>query len=157
MKIESKISGQQQPNSHTVINFPNGIPSFEDQTKFQLFQQEGSDMVYHLQSLVNDAICFFVVHPSHFNINYNFVLSDEEEATLEIQSPDDLLILLILHKDEDSSSDSKPSIKGSIRSPILINIEKKIGIQKVLPFIEQSITLTDKSNENEIDVSETER
>jgi flagellar assembly factor FliW len=91
-----------------------------------------------------------VAHPAHFNINYNFVLTDEEEQLLQLQSSDDLLILILLHKDDGDSG--KPTIKGSIKSPLVINTEKRIGLQKLLITIEQSITLTEKNSQ--IDVSE---
>ncbi len=152
MEIESKAFDTQQPTPNTIINFPNGIPGFENQTQFQLLNQEGSEIVFLLQSMVNDDIAFSVAHPSHFNINYHFVLSDEEKNTLEIQSEDDLLILLILHREDSSDLSSQPTIKGSIKSPLLINTKKKIGIQKPLSAIEQTITLTEKNNK--IDVSE---
>lgn len=150
MEIKSKAFGEQQINPDTIISFPNGIPGFEDQTQFQLFQQEESEIVYLLQSTINTHIAFSVAHPSNFNINYQFILTDDEEATLDVESFDDLLILLILHKDENSDEPSQPTIKGSIKSPLLINTKKRIGIQKIMSVIEQSITFTDKSNEIEV-------
>ena len=153
MEIESKAFGNHPLTPNTIINFPNGIPGFENQTQFQIFQIEGSEIVFQLQSLINDDIAFSVAHPSHFNINYHFSLSDDEQATLEIQSVADLLILLILHRDDSSDISSQPTIKGSIKSPLLINTKNNVGIQKPLAAIEQSITLTEKNNE--IDVSET--
>ncbi|MFW5443397.1 MAG: flagellar assembly protein FliW [Methylococcaceae bacterium] len=153
MEIESKSFSQQQLTPNTILNFPNGIPGFEKQTQFQFNQQQDSEIVFQLQSLVDDDIAFSIAHPAHFNINYHFILTDDEQATLEIQSANDLLILLILHRDENSSMPDHPTIKGSIKSPLLINTKNKIGIQKPLAAIEQSITLTEKSNE--IDVSET--
>lgn len=152
MEIESK-SFNKQPSTDTIINFPNGIPGFEDQTQFQLFHQEGNKIVFVLQSLDNTSLVFPVAHPSHFNINYQFILSDEEQAQLQIQSTEDLLLLLLLHKDENSPPSDPPMIKGSIKSPLLINIKNKIGIQKTLSAIEQSITVTEKSSE--INVAET--
>lgn len=152
MEIQSKLLGNQQVNPETIITFPHGIPGFEDQTRFKLFHQEGSEIVYWLQSLDNDDLTFSVAHPSHFNINYNFVLTDDEESLLEAKSQDDLLILILLHKDEEEGT-GKPTIKGSIKAPLLINSEKRIGYQKVLVAIEQSITLTEKNSQ--IDVSET--
>jgi len=152
MEIESKAFGAQQPTTDTLITFPKGIPGFEEQSQFQLFQQKDSEVVFLLQSLSNDSLAFSVAHPSHFNINYHFILSDEEEALLEIDSLDDLLILLILHRDANPEKDNNPTIKGSIKSPLLINTKKRIGLQKSLVEIEQSITLTEKSSE--IDVSE---
>lgn len=149
MEIQSKQLGNQQVNSDTIITFPRGIPGFEDQSRFRLVQQEGSEIVYWLQSVDNEDLVFSVAHPAHFNINYSFVLTDDEEQLLQLANLDDLVILIMLHKDDEGG---KPTIKGSIKSPLLINSEKRIGFQKVLVTIEQSITLTEKISE--IDVSE---
>jgi flagellar assembly factor FliW len=146
MEIQSKLLGNQQIDPDTIINFPQGIPGFEDQKRFKFFHQEGSEIVYWLQSLDNAELIFSVAHPLNFNINYTFTLTDEEEALLQAQSADDLLILILLHKDDDEVT-GKPTIKGSIKSPILINSEKRIGYQKVLTAFEQSITLIEKSSE----------
>lgn len=153
MEIKSKAFADQQVTSDTIISFPKGIPGFEDQTQFQLFRQEDNEIVFLLQSTMDENIAFSVAHPSNFNINYQFLLTDEEVATLDMQSTDELLILLILHKDENSSKPNLPTVKGSIKSPLLINIEKQIGIQKTMAKVEQSITYTEKNNE--IEVTET--
>ena len=153
MEIKSKTFSEKKIASETIISFPDGIPGFEDQTQFQLFEQENSEIVYLLQSTLNEEVAFSVAQPIHFNINYNFMLTDAEEATLEIESIDDLLILLILHKDNESDALGLPTIKGSLKSPLVINTKKRIGIQKPLATVEQSITLTEKHNE--IEVSET--
>ena len=150
MEIKSKTFGVQSVDPDTIITFPNGIPGFENDTRFKFFHQEGSDIIYWLQSLDNDELLFSVAHPSHFNINYNFSLTNEEEATLGIENADDLIIMIILHKNENASD--KPTIKGSIKSPLVINGKARVGIQKNLSQVEQSITLTETSNE--IDVSE---
>lgn len=153
MEIKSKNFGSQQLDSSSIINFPKGVPGFEDQTQFKIFQLDDNKIIYSLQSQISADVAFSVALPSHFNISYNFSLSSEEEETLGINSIDDLLILLILHKNEDGTSINQPTIKGSIKSPILINSNKKIGLQKLLAEVEQSITLTEKHNE--IEVSET--
>jgi flagellar assembly factor FliW len=146
MDIQSKQLASQELNPDTIISFPWGLPGFEDQTRFRLFHQEGSEIVYWLQAVDNDDLVFSVAHPTHFNINYSFVLTDEEEALLQVTNSDDLLILIVLHKDEQGDS-GKPTIKGSIKSPLVINSDKRIGLQKVLVNIEQSITLTEKASE----------
>jgi flagellar assembly factor FliW len=151
MEIQSKLLGNQQVNPDTILTFPHGIPGFEDQTRFKLFHQEGSEIVYWLQAVDSDDLTLSVAQPSHFNINYSFVLTDEEEQLLQLESADDLLILIVLHK-QDENHTGKPTIKGSIKSPLVINSAKRIGLQKVLIAIEQSITLTEKVSE--IDVLE---
>lgn len=151
MEIQSKLLGNQQVNPDTILTFPHGIPGFEDQTRFKLFHQEGSEIVYWLQAVDSDDLTLSVAHPANFNINYSFVLTDEEEQLLQLESSDDLLILIVLHKQDEHNTD-KPTIKGSIKSPLVINSAKRIGLQKVLGAIEQSITLTEKVSE--IDVLE---
>ncbi|MDI1276289.1 flagellar assembly protein FliW [Methylobacter sp.] len=149
MEIKSSFFGEQTIDPSTIISFPNGIPGFEDQTRFKLFHQEGDNpLIFWLQSLDDESLMFSVAQPSMFNINYNFVLDDAEEATLGIEDTADALILIILLKDESD----QPTVKGSIKSPLVINSAKRIGLQKVLTQVEQSITLTEVSNE--INVSE---
>lgn len=149
MEIKSIFFGEQSIDPSTVINFPQGIPGFEDQTRFKLFHQEGDNpLIFWLQSLDDESLIFSVAQPSVFNINYNFVLSDEEESLLEAEDVADMVILIILHKD----ASDQPTVKGAIKSPLVINSAKRLGLQKVLVHVEQSITLTEECNE--INVSE---
>jgi flagellar assembly factor FliW len=151
MEIKSSFLGEQSIDPSTIISFPNGIPGFEDQTRFKLFHQEGKEnpQVFWLQSVDKESLTLSVAQPSIFNINYVFVLSDEEEALLEIEDPDDLLILVILLKD----ASGQLTVEDAIRYPLVINCAKRIGLQKGLAQVSQSITLTETSNE--INVSET--
>jgi flagellar assembly factor FliW len=143
VEIKSSIFGEQTIDPNTIINFPNGIPGFEDQTRFKLFHQEGDNpLIFWLQSLDDESLVFSVAQPSIFNINYDFVLTDAEEVILEIKDTSDILILIMLHKDPSDQS----AIKGSIKSPLVINSAKRIGLQKILTQIDQSITLTDVTN-----------
>jgi flagellar assembly factor FliW len=149
MEIKSSFLGEQAIDPSTIISFPNGIPGFEDQTRFKLFHQEGDNpLIFWLQSLDDESLALSVAQSARFNINYNFVLNDAEEAILGLEDTADALILIILHKDESG----QPAIKGSINSPLVINSAKRIGLQKVLVNVEQSIILTEACNE--INVSE---
>jgi len=148
MEIKSKFLGEQSVDPSTIITFPRGLPGFEVDTRFKFFHQEGSDIVFWLQSLDNEELLFSVAQPAHFNINYSFSLTDEEEAVLEVKDSSDLIFMIILHKTEDEID--KPTIKGSIKSPLVINSKSRKGIQKTLLHVEQSITLTETSNEIEV-------
>lgn len=152
MKIKSKFLGEQRVDPDTIIFFPKGIPGFEDQTRFKLFHQEDNPIIFWLQSVDDEDLTFSAANPVDFNINYSFILTDEEQALLELGSPDELAVLILLRTDENDEESGKPAIKGSIKSPILINVNSRKGIQKVLVQIEQSITLTEKNHE--IDFSE---
>ncbi|WP_431067201.1 flagellar assembly protein FliW [Methylotuvimicrobium sp.] len=152
MEIKSKFLGEQRVDPDTIIVFPKGIPGFEDQTRFKLFHQEDNPIIFWLQSVDDEDLTFSAANPVDFNINYSFVLTDEEQTLLELSSPDELAVLILLHTDENDEESGKPTIKGSIKSPILINVNSRKGIQKVLVQVEQSITLTEKNHE--IDFSE---
>lgn len=152
MKIKSSLLGEQVIDPSSIIHFPNGIPGFEDQTRFKLFHQEDNPIIFWLQSLDDELLTFSVASPALFNINYNLTLSDKEEQTLALDNAEDIVVLILLHKDEDSQSPQQPTIKGSIKAPLIINSAKRIGLQKVLSNVEQSITLVETGNE--IDVSE---
>lgn len=144
MEIKSSFFGEQTIDPSTIIRFPKGIPGFEDQTRFKLFHQNGENpVIFWLQSLDDESLVFSVAQPTIFNINYSFVLTDAEQTLLEIDDVADLLILIILHKD----ATSQPTIKGAIKSPLVINGVKGIGLQKVLVQVEQSITLTETKSE----------
>lgn len=152
MEFKSKLFGVQTIDPDTIINFPNGIPSFEDQKRFKLFHQEGSKIVYWLQSLDDEDLVFSVCSPVHFNLSYNFSLSAEEEALLKLADVQDLIILVLLHKTEDPMG--SPTVKGSIKAPIIINSLERIGIQKIIAEAEQSITLTENTHANAIELTE---
>ncbi|MGR9053750.1 MAG: hypothetical protein ACU84J_13980 [Gammaproteobacteria bacterium] len=71
-------------------------------------------------------------------------------ALLQLDHVDDLLILILLHTDN-GAEPHKPTIKGSIKSPLLINSARKLGMQKCLGPVEQSITLTETRNTIELE------
>ena len=150
MEIQSKLLGEQNVNPDSIITFPLGLPGFEDQKRFKLFHQEGSEIVYWLQAIDDEDLTFSVAHPASFNINYSFILTDEEEALLQASNSEDLLVLIMLHKDTSDNPSDKPTIKGSIKSPLVINTVKRLGLQKLLLTVEQSITLTEKVSEIEV-------
>lgn len=152
MEIKSKFLGEQRVDPESIIFFPKGIPGFEDQRRFKLFHQEDNPIIFWLQSVDDEDLTFTAANPEDFNVNYSFVLTDEEQAILELKRPEELVILILLRTEAIDDLTGKPTIKGSIKSPVLINISTRKGMQKVLHQVEQSITLTEKSHA--IDFSE---
>jgi len=154
MEIQSSLLGKQHIDPDSIIQFPDGLPGFEDQKRFKLFHQEDNKALFWLQSIDDADLTFAVTTPATFNINYNFSLSEEETARLQLDENSDILLLILLHTDEENSTDNKPTVKGSIKAPLIINADKRIGFQKVFIDMEQSITLADEAR-NEINMTET--
>jgi len=153
MEIKTRFFGTQTIDPDSIITFPEGIPGFENFKRYKLFNQEGNDKIYWLQSIDDERLSFSVTHPGHFNINYSFELSDQEQTTLHANESTELAFLILLHEQEnETDQENKPVIKGSINSPLVINTQQRIGIQKNLHNAQQSITLMEEKNE--INVSE---
>ncbi|PKM13326.1 MAG: flagellar biosynthesis protein FliW [Gammaproteobacteria bacterium HGW-Gammaproteobacteria-3] len=146
MEIKSKLLGNQQIDPDTILTFPEGIPGFENQTRFKLFHQENNPIIHWLQAVDDEELTFSVASPGLFNINYSFLLTDRERSLLNLETEDDLVILILLQTD-DTQQETRPTIKGAIKAPILINSTRKTGMQKHLVQVEQSITLIEASNE----------
>ena len=142
MEIRTSLFGEQIIDPDTVITFPQGIPGFEDKTTYKLFHQEGNEIIFWLQSVDDAELGFSVADPANFKINYLFVLTDEEEQLLQLTDINDLAFLLILQKNDNEGD--KPVIKGTLTSPLVINTKTRLGIQKIIPRIEQSITLIEQ-------------
>lgn len=148
MEIRTSLFGAQLIDPETVITFPQGIPGFEDKTTYKLFKEEENEIIFWLQSVDDADLGFSVADPAEFNINYLFTLSDEEEQLLQLSDVNDLAFLLILQKNENIGD--KPMIKGTLTSPLVINTRTRLAIQKIIPRIEQSITLIEQSPEIQV-------
>lgn len=118
-------------DSGKVITFPKGIPGFETYTKYTLFhKQENKSCVYWLESVDSPQVTFTLVDPTDYGLNYTLNLSDEETAIIEAGDPRELAVLLMLSKKEEGTTAS--ALHANIAGPIVLNPEKRLGVQKVL-------------------------
>ena len=130
--------GEQAIDPDTLIHFPEGIVGFEDCTRFKLFHEEGGeDLVHWLQSADRAELSLSVADPTRFGIHYDFALDDRETALLELEQPEDALILLVLYKKAE-----QPGIHGAIGAPLVVNVKARKGLQKVLDNIESGALLS---------------
>ena len=100
--------------------------------------------MHWLQSIDEPDVAFSVVDPASFGLNYEFVLTDEEEQLLKMESVDDIAVLLIAYKPEPDAA-SKANINANINGPIVLNTRTRLGMQKVLVGLEADITLKSKN------------
>lgn len=118
-------------DSGKIITFPKGIPGFETYTKYTLFHKtEQQSCVYWFESVDDPAVTFTLVDPTDYGLNYSLDLSDDEAQTLETDDPQELAVLLMLSKKNEEGKGS--SLHANIGGPIILNPEKRLGIQKVL-------------------------
>ena len=75
------------------------------------------------------------------NISYEVHLSDADEKLLEAATGDDLQLAVIVYKDG-KAKDSQAAIKANMFAPIVLNVSKRRGIQKVLKEVDAQVALS---------------
>ena len=145
MKFHSTQFGMQEVDPESILTFPNGMPGFEGSTRYKLFHddQEQQVVVHWLQSIDEPDVAFALVDPAVFGLNYEFVLTDEEEQLLKMENVDDIAVLLIAYKPQPDAA-SSTNINANINGPIVLNTRTRLGLQKILVGIEADLTLKSK-------------
>ena len=85
-----------------------------------------------MESCDRPDVVFTFVDPNLYGLNYILELTDEEQSILEAERADDVAVLLMLWKDDDSARDQKRGLNANVAGPVLINVETGIGIQKII-------------------------
>jgi flagellar assembly factor FliW len=127
MKVKTTRFGDVEVNESNVITVLGGIIGFEHYTKFVILDFMKDSELRWLQSLNDQEVSFVICDPWYFFKDYNFELSDADQAELGIESLDDVLAVAISTIPADISKTTLNLI-----SPIVINLKKMIGKQVIL-------------------------
>ena len=141
MKIESPRFGSLEVDADKLIEFPGGLPGFEDCKKFTLLEmgEDKSSGVGILQSVDHPEVAFSIAEPDQFGLHYEFSLTEDEENLLRVSRIEDVAVFLILRRN-DSGSNEIP-VKANLMAPLVINAAQRIGIQKVIGRVGCDVTL----------------
>ncbi len=141
MAITKTVSAQPEIDSGKIITFPQGIPGFEKYTKFTIFHKEEKGMnIYWMDSVASPTVTFTIVDPTSYGLHYELQLTDEEQKLLEADDPKFIAVLLILKKTEKKES-VQPGLNANIAGPLILNVKKRIGLQKVIIRPDLSISV----------------
>lgn len=151
IKLNTRF-GELSIDPSRIITFPNGIPGFENYTRWTLFHElndQGepvSGVVIHLQSLDNEKVMLSLTEPNLFGFNFELVLSDDEVNELKVENAGDVLVLTTLSEKDVTAQAlaakdivskiyvplSPEHMYANLAAPILINIKSRLGMQKIL-------------------------
>lgn len=147
MKIESLVFGTVDIPEDKVIEFPAGLPGFEDCKRFALTHEEGSSAsVFLLQGVDNPELVFSITGPDTLGVNYEFSLSDEDVATLGLTNPADAFIAVIVRKDDgDGKNPASAGLRANFMAPVVINVAARRGLQKIITRLGCDVTLRAES------------
>jgi flagellar assembly factor FliW len=137
MKIDIERLGLKDVtvDPETLFSFPEGIAGFEDCKRFKLFHEEGKATVFWLQSVDDTAVMFPIVAPEAFDIEYQIELSNEDCALIDLQSVEEVAVVVILYRDEAEGG----KIAANTRSPVILNLKSRKGMQKVLQDVHPTL------------------
>ncbi|QDF95631.1 flagellar biosynthesis protein FliW [Azoarcus sp. DD4] len=145
MKIESPVFGSAEVSDDKVIEFPAGLPGFDHCKRFVLVHEEGGDAsVFLLQSADDADVAFSVTGPEQLGVNYEFALTDEEVATLKLARPEEALVAVIVRKDGELGSPASTGLRANFMAPLVINVEARRGLQKVINRLGCDIVLRER-------------
>ncbi len=131
MSMESRVKRQPAIQSEKIFTFPKGIPGFEEYTTFKIFHKDdGKISAYWLESCETPIITFTLVDPTAYDLNYDIYLDDSEQEIIKADNPFDIGVFLILKKDIPEASSN--GLGANIGGPLVINVVKQLGLQKVM-------------------------
>jgi flagellar assembly factor FliW len=137
--VQTLSSGELHIAEEDIYLFPNGIPGFEDETKFAVIAMEEGPFSY-LQSLKNAELSFLVSDPFIFFPEYEFELPDEDTEELEIR--DGILVRCIVTIKEQVEQTTM-----NLLAPIVLNSINQLGRQTVLhnsPYLTKHLLWSDQ-------------
>lgn len=114
-------------NQKNIIRFEDGIYGFESVKEFVLLQRDEAQAIWSLQAANSPYPSLFVINPFLIFPDYRPHFSSADLERLENPGKEDLCILAV--------AVIKRELKDSVvnlKSPVAINVPKKIGRQVIL-------------------------
>jgi flagellar assembly factor FliW len=110
-----------------TVTFREGLPGFEDKHQFKLeFPEEGSPLC-RLQSVEDEELAFILADPFVFYPSYEFQLSERVITELQIQSPGDIMVLVVVNV-----RDELATATANLVAPIVIQMDAGQAKQVIL-------------------------
>ena len=127
MFLNTSYHGQKEYNEEDIIIFEKGLPGFEDNKKYIIFELEDNEFFNILHSVDDPTLGFIVVSPFSVVENYELVLNDDKIMELQVEKPEDVLLMNIV-----TLNSSIENITVNLQAPIVINIKCKLGEQIII-------------------------
>jgi flagellar assembly factor FliW len=123
MHIQTAVFGELDISEDRIITFPEGIPGFENLTKFVIIILDQTKPFLWLQS-VDDDVSIPVISPFDIDRDYSPSVDDALFEEIQLHREEDLLVLVV--------AVIPPVITrmtANMAAPILINIAENLGRQ----------------------------
>lgn len=127
IRFETSRFGELQVDEDKIIHFPEGIPGFRDIKRYILIDYKDTPLKW-LQAVDDPDVAFIVIQPEYLIPDYSINVDKSAQDFLDLKDNSDLAVLLIIRVENER-------IIPNLNGPILINADKKVGMQIVLDKI----------------------
>ena len=130
--VKTQNFGAIEYEENSTIDFPNGLPGFEERRRFAALTFADSEPAVFLQSLEDQSLCFVTLPVLAIDRQYRLDVSEEDLALLELereQQPrigEEVACLAVLTLQE-----SGPT--ANLLAPIVINLVNLKAVQAIAP------------------------
>lgn len=127
MKLTTKFYGEIEIEEDQIINFPQGLPGFEEQRRFVYLKPEDS-LFGSLQAVDLPELGFVVISPFIVCPDYHFDLDDQMAKDLGLSKLEEVLLLSIVTIPQGEPKEAT----ANLQAPIVINTVNQRGAQVIL-------------------------
>src|SRR3984885_13911173 len=130
--LETKHFGKLSYEADSELEFPKGLPGFDDRKRFVAVRLVESDPLIYLQSIEDPALCFITMPILAADPQYRLKVSGADMERLGLSSArqprigDDVLCLTVL-----SIRETGPT--ANLLAPIVVNLKNYKAVQAVSP------------------------
>jgi flagellar assembly factor FliW len=129
--VQTRDFGELPCDPSAELEFPRGIPGFEDQRRFVLIEHQALSPVILLQSLETSSLCFLAIAVSVLDPEYQSGIAPEDLRVLgldEDRQPrpgEEALFMAVLSPSADGS------FTANLLAPVVVNVRTRVGLQAV--------------------------
>ncbi len=124
MLVQTSRFGQIEAKPEEVIIFPQGLIGFEANRQWLILPDPENSDVAWLQSVSDQHVALPLVSPRKFAPDYKVNVPNRQLATLKVRSTDRIYVLNVVSK-------SGRTLTANLRSPIVINLTKRLACQVI--------------------------
>ena len=133
MLLKTKHFGEINIDEKKIINFEDGIPGFENEKRFiVLYEGDDKSPFRWMQSIDNPDLAFAMVDPIMIVPDYDGEIPKEAVEKLEIEKPEDIMVLSIVVVREEVEKNQYEPLKHLL-----------LSIQKIIKVCRLFLTQTD--------------
>lgn len=127
MKVQTTRFREIEVQESDIIALPEGLIGFPELVRYVVLDHDVDSPFKWLQSVDDGAMAFVIISPLTFRPDYTVEVSEEEIASLKLESPDDAVISVIVTIPMDPKK-----MSANLKAPLVFNQKNRLGKQVIV-------------------------